>query len=41
MARADPADAAMAAAASAYAETARALGLGKPEALRYLDAAFQ
>ncbi|MCI4674868.1 GntR family transcriptional regulator [Candidatus Mycolicibacterium alkanivorans] len=40
VARADPADAAMAAAAIAYAETARALGLGKPEALRYLDAAF-
>ena len=41
VARADPADAAMAAAASAYAETARALGLGKPEALKYLDAAFE
>lgn len=40
VARADPADAAMAAAANAYAETARTLGLGKPEALRYLDAAF-
>ncbi|WP_167098729.1 GntR family transcriptional regulator [Mycobacterium sp. DL592] len=40
VARADPADAAMAAAANAYAETARALGLGKSEALRYLDAAF-
>jgi len=40
VARADPADAAMAAAANAYAETARALGLTKTQALRYLDAAF-
>jgi len=40
VARADPADAAMAAAANSYAETARTLGLGKQEALRYLDAAF-
>lgn len=40
VARTDPADAAMAAAANAYAEAARALGLGKSEALRYLDAAF-
>lgn len=40
VARADPADAAMAAAARAYADAARALGLGKTEALRYLDAAF-
>ncbi|HZE17841.1 MAG TPA: GntR family transcriptional regulator [Mycobacterium sp.] len=39
VARADPADAAMAAAADAYLETARALGLGKVEAMRYLDAA--
>jgi len=41
VARADPADAAMAAAANSYAETARALGLTKPQALRYLDAAFE
>jgi len=41
VARADPADAGMAAAAKAYAETARALGLTKPQALRYLDAAFE
>jgi DNA-binding transcriptional regulator YhcF (GntR family) len=40
VARADPADAAMAAAANAYAKTARSLGLSKPQALRYLDAAF-
>ncbi len=36
----DPADAAMAAAARAYAEAARAVGLSKIEAARYLDAAF-
>ena len=41
VARADPADAAMAAAANAYAETARTLGLTKPQALRYLDVAFE
>ena len=41
VARADPADAAMAAAANAYADTARTLGLTKPQALRYLDAAFE
>jgi DNA-binding transcriptional regulator YhcF (GntR family) len=40
VARTDPADAAMAAAASAYHDAARALGLGKAEALRYLEAAF-
>jgi DNA-binding transcriptional regulator YhcF (GntR family) len=40
IARADPADAAMATAAHAYVETARALGLAKAEALRYLDTAF-
>ena len=34
VARADPADAAMAAAANAYAETARTLGLTKSQALR-------
>src|SRR3954454_17195427 len=35
IARADPADAAMASAAHAYVEAARAQGLGKAEALRY------
>lgn len=40
VARVDPADAAMARAASAYAQTARALGLSRAEAVRYLDAEF-
>lgn len=40
VARADPADAAMAAAAGTFADTARALGLGRADALRYLEAAF-
>ncbi|MCV7212418.1 GntR family transcriptional regulator [Mycolicibacterium canariasense] len=40
VARVDPADAAMAAAAHAFAEAARQVGLGKSEALRYLDTAF-
>ena len=40
IARADPADAAMAAAAHAYVETARSQGLDKAEALRYVEAAF-
>jgi DNA-binding transcriptional regulator YhcF (GntR family) len=40
VARVDPADAAMAAAARTYADAARALGIGKAEALRYLDQAF-
>lgn len=40
VARADPSDRAMANAARAYADVARALGLGKAEALRYLDDAF-
>jgi DNA-binding transcriptional regulator YhcF (GntR family) len=40
VARRDPTDAAMAAAARAYAEAARALGLGHDEARRYLDAEF-
>jgi DNA-binding transcriptional regulator YhcF (GntR family) len=40
VARADLADATMASAAHAYVGTARALGLGKAEALRYLDTAF-
>ncbi|HZU49930.1 MAG TPA: GntR family transcriptional regulator [Mycobacterium sp.] len=39
VARADPADAAMAAAARSYLDTARGLGLGKHDAMRYLDAA--
>src|ERR1700689_5125651 len=37
VARADPADTAMAAAAAAYLDVARGLGLGKAEALRYLE----
>jgi len=40
VARSDPADAAMAASARAYAETTRRVGLGKADALRYLDAEF-
>ena len=40
VARADPADAAMAAAANTYVQTARTLGLDKTAALRYLDIAF-
>jgi DNA-binding transcriptional regulator YhcF (GntR family) len=40
VARADPADATMADAAQTYAEVARALGLGKAEAVGYLDAEF-
>jgi DNA-binding transcriptional regulator YhcF (GntR family) len=40
VARADPADAAMAAAAKSFAEAARALGIGRVDALRYLDAVF-
>lgn len=40
IARSDPTDAAMAAAARAYAEAARALGVGHAEARRYLDAEF-
>ena len=39
VARADPSDAAMAAAARVYLDVARGLGLGKADALRYLDAA--
>lgn len=40
VARSDPADAAMAAAARVYAEAARALGLSRTDAVRYLDAEF-
>ena len=40
VARRDPTDAAMAAAARSYADAARALGLGHHEARRYLDAEF-
>jgi DNA-binding transcriptional regulator YhcF (GntR family) len=41
VARADPSDAAMALAARAYLDVARGLGLGKAEAMRYLDAAAE
>ncbi|WP_343710547.1 GntR family transcriptional regulator [Mycobacterium sp.] len=37
VARTDPSDTAMAAAAHAYLDVARGLGLGKADALRYLD----
>ena len=40
VARTDPVDTAMAAAASGYAEVARALGLGRADAVRYLDREF-
>lgn len=40
IARTDPTDAVMAAAAAGYADAVRAVGLGRAEALRYLDAAF-
>ncbi len=40
VARTDPADAAMAAAARVYADTARSLGLGRDQAVDYLDAVF-
>jgi len=40
VARADPADSAMASAAHTYVVAARALGLNKAAALRYVDAAF-
>jgi DNA-binding transcriptional regulator YhcF (GntR family) len=40
IARCDPADAAMAAAAHAYAQTARGLGLDEQDAIRYLAAEF-
>jgi GntR family transcriptional regulator len=40
VASSDPADAAMTAAAGAFVAAARAVGLGKADAQRYLDAAF-
>ncbi len=40
VARADPADAAMATAANAFVSAAQALGVDKGEALRYVEAAF-
>ena len=40
VARVDPADAAMATAASTYVSAAKALGIGKAEALRYVETAF-
>jgi DNA-binding transcriptional regulator YhcF (GntR family) len=40
VARNDPADAAMATAANTYATAARALGIDKDEALKYVEAAF-
>ncbi|MDT5019137.1 MAG: hypothetical protein QOD39_5297 [Mycobacterium sp.] len=40
VARADPADAAMAGAAHTFVSAARALGVGKSEALRYVETAF-
>jgi DNA-binding transcriptional regulator YhcF (GntR family) len=41
VARADPSDTAMAAAARAYLDVARGLGLGKLEALRYIEASAE
>lgn len=40
VARLDPADAAMASAAHAFVKAARSLGVGKAEALRYVETAF-
>jgi DNA-binding transcriptional regulator YhcF (GntR family) len=40
IARDDPVDITMATAARAYAETARSLGVGPAEALRYVETAF-
>ena len=40
VARTDPADAAMATAAHTYAAAAKALGVDKDEALKYVEAAF-
>jgi DNA-binding transcriptional regulator YhcF (GntR family) len=39
-ARSDPADSAMAVAAHTYVEAAKALGVGKGQAMRYVEAAF-
>jgi DNA-binding transcriptional regulator YhcF (GntR family) len=40
VARVDPVDATMAAAAHVYVEAARSVGLGRAEALGYIEAAF-
>jgi len=40
VARVDPADAAMATAANTYVSSAKALGIDKDEALRYVETAF-
>ncbi len=40
VARTDPADAAMAEAARAYVDTAKDLGVGRAEAITYVEAAF-
>ena len=40
VARVDPADASMATAANTYVSAAKALGIGKDEALRYVEIAF-
>ncbi|MCT7657041.1 GntR family transcriptional regulator [Mycobacterium deserti] len=40
VARADPADAAMASAAHSFVSAAKALGVGKVDALRYIETAF-
>ena len=40
VARVDPADVAMATAANAYAMTAKSLGVGKADAVRYVETAF-
>lgn len=40
VARADPADAAMAAAANSFAEAARSLGISRDDALRYIESAL-
>ncbi|MGH3645506.1 MAG: GntR family transcriptional regulator, partial [Mycobacterium sp.] len=40
VARVDPADVAMATAAHTYASAAKALGVGKDDALRYVETAF-
>jgi DNA-binding transcriptional regulator YhcF (GntR family) len=41
VARVDPADAAMAAAAQSFARTALALGVGRADAVRYVEDAFE